>query len=786
MRWFRERDNIALLALLLLGLTAYFTVKNYNGHVGGVTELDGYYYYVYLRSIQMDGDLQFANEYKEWGNPFDLGKAEKTGRERNIFGVGPAILWSPFFLITHLLALIGIKLGYPLIPDGFSRFHVVGTLVGSVFYGWLGVLLTYRLVRHAVGKAHALWATLAVVLAGPLPFYCLALSAWSHATATMATSLLCLLWFRWRGEWTTRRWALFGASAGMVLLMRTACLPFMLLPLMEGVRVIAGAARRRPFQLRDVLMAARGPALGAACAVLVFSPQLVVWKILFGSFVVVPQGEGFMRWAESSWASTLFSPRNGVFTMAPLLGLGIVGLLLGLRRRASLVIPLGLVLAGMTVINGAAYDWWGWGFSARRFTSSLPIFAVGFGLVLATVREALARRPKRAIAWITGGIISIFILFNLQWMFNFSQKAMTWYNLRNTQAIYMTVLHSLTDKVFKEVGNPLSLPGSMAFKLRKGGSLRAYDRVDGHFMLGENHPLANPAANQMDRAGSDLTKPRFHHNLSDSFDYPKVTPDGVRYVPLRRPRGHIFLPINRPGGLAVRLGCRAMYPGTRVQMLINGAEVARQVLPSSVWSMVAAQVPEKLLERGINRLDLIHELPRGWDAAPPRTVGETGVESPVDLAVVSGSALAGNFAEVWVDNRKVSDNERGMNVAVVDPKTGQLLGERGFDVIMSPVLWKVMGEYLDRFPAGSLVALAERDDTGRHFETDGGAATLARLGASTELSEKDRGYVAIGVLGAPAGTAMENEKEVGHVRLRVGRKPPPWREVMQYRFLQVR
>ena len=785
MRWFRDRDNVVLFALLLLGISAYFTVKNYNGHVGGVTELDGYYYYVYLRSVVMDGDLDFANEYEQWGNPFDLGPAKETGKARNIFGVGPAILWAPFFLISHLLCLLGIKLGYPLIPDGFSRFHVVGTLVGSVFYGWLGVLLTHRLVRDVVGRAHALWATLAVVLAGPLPFYCLALSAWSHAPATMATSLLCLLWFRWRDHWTLRRWILFGASAGLVLLLRTACLPFMLLPLMEGVRVLVAAMRRRPKRARELLREIRGPALGAATALLVFSPQLLVWKIIFGSFIVVPQGEGFMRWGESAWASTLFSPRNGVFTMAPMLGIGVIGLLFNLRRRTGLVLPLCLVLAGMTLINGAAYDWWGWGFSARRFTSSLPLFAVGFALVLAWARRVLAHRPERTAAWVSAGVIGLFILFNLQWMFNFSQKAMTWYNLRNTQSIYMTVIHELMDRVYKGVGNPLSMPAALAFKLRKGGSLQAYDRVDGHFMLGENHPLANPAANQMDRAGSDLTKPRFHFNLSDSFGYPKTTSDGVAYVPLRRPRGHIFLPINRPGGLDLRLGCRATHPGTRVQLLINGTPVASQVLPSTAWSMVGARVPADLLERGINRMDLIHTLPSGWDAPGSRQIGQTGSLSPVDLAVVSGGSRVGNFAEVWVNNRKVSQNERGMNIAVMDARTGEVLGARGFDVVVRPILWDKLGRYLDSFPRGSLVALAERDDSGRHFGPVA-QATLARLGATTTLTKTDSGYAAIGVLGAAVGTALEAEDEAGHARLRVGRKPPLWREVMQYRFLQVR
>ncbi len=135
----RDRNHIVLLLLLAIGSAAYFSVPNYNNQIGGVAELDGYYYYVYLRSVQMDGDLDFANEYEEWGNQFGFGKSP-TGRHRNIFGIGGALLWLPFFLVTHLLAIIGVKLGYPLSLDGMSRFHQVGTFYGSMFYGWLAVV----------------------------------------------------------------------------------------------------------------------------------------------------------------------------------------------------------------------------------------------------------------------------------------------------------------------------------------------------------------------------------------------------------------------------------------------------------------------------------------------------------------------------------------------------------------------------------------------------------------------------------------------------------------------
>ena len=66
-----SRHDLSLLAplclaiplLLLVGSVSYFGLTDSQGHRGGVAQLDGYYYYIYLRSLQVDGDLDFENEY---------------------------------------------------------------------------------------------------------------------------------------------------------------------------------------------------------------------------------------------------------------------------------------------------------------------------------------------------------------------------------------------------------------------------------------------------------------------------------------------------------------------------------------------------------------------------------------------------------------------------------------------------------------------------------------------------------------------------------------------------
>jgi hypothetical protein len=781
---FFDRDRLVLGLLLVAGVVTYFNFENASGHVGGVAELDGYYYYIYLRSMHMDGDLDFANEYRDWGNPFALGPTE-TGYQRNIFGPGPAITWLPFFVGTHLLVLLGVKLGFPLMLDSMSRFHQVGTFFGSVFYGWLAVVLCTLIARRFWSRGPALLAALGAALAGPLPYYCLTMASYSHAQAAMASALMVWLWLRYREAWSVRRWILFGGSAGLLLLIRPACAGLLLLPLYEGARQILQALRRRRRgRPGRWIRALPGPLCGALAALLVFSPQLVVWQLMFGKLYVTPQGEGFMRWSETAWHATLFSPRNGLLTMAPLMAVALWGLLGAIRRHPGTAGPLALMMAGSLVVNGAAYDWWGWGFSARRFTSALPLLTFGLAAALAWLRDVLQRSPARAFGWIAGLGVAVAVAFNLQWMSNYGAQWMTWSALGSSQTLYMTVTHSLMDRSFRAVGNPLSLPSSLAFTLRRGGSPHVFDRIDGAYLLGESHPDANPSVPQTQATMilSDLT---YRYNLSESFGYPQKAGE-IRFVPLREPEGHIFLPINRPGKIQMRLGGQALYPGTTLDLVFNGTPVARRRLLAGEWSILSLELPGRLVERGINRLDLLHHLPRGWDAPGPRAIGATGVQSPVDLAVVSGGPRSGNFAEIWVAGRKVSGNVRGINLALLDPGSGEVLGTRDLDVVLRPMLYRELKRYLGRFPRGTVVALATRGKVQVAFGKQGREA-LALFGAVTDLARLDSpGYAAVGVLGARPGTALEENATQHHARVRLGRPPPPWREVARYRFLQLR
>src|SRR5437868_13477522 len=71
---------------------------------------DALHHYVQLRSVVFDRDLKFTNEYLRMYAPGAgqdpetdwIVKTNATGHIRNLMPVGPAMLWSPLFLVVTL------------------------------------------------------------------------------------------------------------------------------------------------------------------------------------------------------------------------------------------------------------------------------------------------------------------------------------------------------------------------------------------------------------------------------------------------------------------------------------------------------------------------------------------------------------------------------------------------------------------------------------------------------------------------------------------------------------
>lgn len=472
-----------LAALLVLGTIVMALSRD--GHGAPVADLhaDAPYYYVYLPSL-LHGDLDFADEYRETKNWYHLGTTP-LGRPANVFGIGPAVFAAPVFLVGHVAALASGSR-----TDGFSRWEVWGYTWTSVVFSLAAVLVAARLVRRRGLGWHSrldgLVGPLIAALAGPVIYYAVRQPGYAHPVATFWAALLVERWdASYDAPRTLRTWLGLGACLGAAMLARPQLA-------LWGV-ILAPAAIA---DLRRDWRTIRFHLAGLVAMVVVFSPQLVAWKVMYGAWWTVPQGSGFMRWDAPCWSEVLFSSRNGLFPWSPAYLLFLIALVSAVRRLPRLVLALVAGLALQAIANGAAWDWWAGGsFGGRRFDSCYVVFAVGAAVLAEWVAQ---RRPWKD--WIspiaTGSIVVWVMIANLWLAGRYSATSARIYGSVPAWRVLDEKVPDPFGMVASWISRFSNLPVRAVFAWKHDVSLAAYDRLVGVHVLGETYPGLNSYADQ--------------------------------------------------------------------------------------------------------------------------------------------------------------------------------------------------------------------------------------------------------------------------------------------------
>jgi hypothetical protein len=384
---------------------------------------DGVGYYAFARSLLIEHRLDFTKDWQAANTSFRMSRLGEGGNPRpaeytvtglidNHFAVGPAILWAPFLIVTHVAVLSYDGLGGKTPADGYSRPYRVAMAFGTALYGFLALLIGFAMARRYVSELSAFLATLGVWFGSSLPVYMYFNPSWSHAHSAFMVGLFFLYWLQTRRVRTWSQWVILGAIGGLMMDVYYLTAILLLMPFRESLaeyRLSLRGAGLEPagrLFLKNVAF--------AATLFVAFIPTLVTKKLIYGGYLRLGYREAWY-WNSPAFLKAAFSSDHGLFSWTPILILAVAGFWLLRRHDRVLSAYLLAVFVLYLYAMGCYQNWDGLSsFGNRFFVSLTSIFVLG----LAAFFDWLGQRwSERNAAFASAGATALFALWNLGLIF---------------------------------------------------------------------------------------------------------------------------------------------------------------------------------------------------------------------------------------------------------------------------------------------------------------------------------------------------------------------------------
>jgi hypothetical protein len=289
--------------------------------------------------------------------------------------------------------------------------------LATALYGFLGLLISFRLARKYVADTWALFATLAIWWASSLPVYMYFNPSWSHAHSAFVVALFLWYWHETRDSRTLKQWIVLGAIAGLMLdvyyanVMVFAILPF------EAVREYSAAVRKATPGTPSVSQLLVRHAAFAVTLLLCMLPTFIAHRIIYGSIFetgYIPIRDWF--WGSPYLLSVLFSANHGLLSWTPVLLFALIGLVAFWRSVPRVGGAFLLAAIAFYYFIASYPDWAGVSsYGSRFFVSLTPLFVLGLAVFLDRFTR-IFRSPRAALA-AASIFLACFVFWNAGLMF---------------------------------------------------------------------------------------------------------------------------------------------------------------------------------------------------------------------------------------------------------------------------------------------------------------------------------------------------------------------------------
>jgi hypothetical protein len=403
---------------ILLILIFLITLPLSNPWVRG----DGVGYYAYVRSLLIEGRLDFRKDWQHGNDSFTMGRVDQTGQVLaseytatgyifNHWSPGPSMLWAPFLFLTHVVILACDRFGAHIPADGFSAPYLVTMAVATTFYGFLGLWLSYLLALNFFDRRWAFLGTLGVWWASSLPVYMYFNPSWSHAHSAFVVALFLWYWYRTHLERTGLQWIVLGLISGVMVDVYYVNGVLLLVPLLEAgcaYWAIWNSPRRNLRTLSNLFLQ---HLVYCGSVLVALMPTLITRKIIFGSPVRTGYSVVEFRWTSPALWDVLFSWDHGMLSWTPILILAVIGLVIFWRRDRSFGTYLAAAFLAFYYVIAIQPTWDGMSsFGSRYFVSLSPLFVLGLSAFLDWIARFWRERPAVILASCTTAFLVIWNL----------------------------------------------------------------------------------------------------------------------------------------------------------------------------------------------------------------------------------------------------------------------------------------------------------------------------------------------------------------------------------------
>jgi hypothetical protein len=392
----QSRAFVGILVILFL-----LTLPLVNPWVRG----DGVGYYAYARAPLIEHNLDFTHDYQAANQSFRDERIDsrgqpkpfyrtRTGHLDNHFTVGPAILWSPFLILAHGGVLFARLFGASTPADGFSAPYRYAFAYGTALYGFLALLIAFRLARKYLPPLWAFLAVLAVWGGSSLPVYMYFNPSWSHAHSAFAVALFLWYWDSTRDQRSLSQWLWLGLIVGLMLNVYYPNLMLLAVLLGEAVPQYFGVLRSHGVSSPSFSRLFTCHAAFSLVVCLALLPTFITrWIVYGGPFETGYYSVRDFLWGSPVFLQVLFSANHGLLSWTPLIIFCLFGLFLSPLRFPSIGVPFLLAAVAFYLFIAVYPDWAGISsFGNRFFVSLTAIFIFGLALFLDYFAALFSRR----------------------------------------------------------------------------------------------------------------------------------------------------------------------------------------------------------------------------------------------------------------------------------------------------------------------------------------------------------------------------------------------------------